>query len=252
MRRGRSGRIRLTRIASSEGATEDGSLTGGGTHTRSYEASRVGCAVIDPRGSCGGSGCLVGNLSVVRGGLWPRCSTGATDRSTRRPWRRGVRPRASMCSTWASAAAWGWGCCWLVPPSRWSGSSTRRTSRGRFATDVGAGRLELCSGDAAALPRPVDAVDAVLTVNAMFFWRDEQAGLREVRRVLRPGCRQAACVETGTWDTPLPPPRRPPVPGRCAGRRAAHRRVRGVAVRPQGPPRCARGGAGRVRRATRS
>lgn len=48
MRRGRSGRIRLTRIASSEGATEDGNLTGGGTHTRSPEASRVGCAIIDP------------------------------------------------------------------------------------------------------------------------------------------------------------------------------------------------------------
>jgi arsenite methyltransferase len=60
-------------------------------------------------------------------------------------------------------------------------------ARGQFERLVGAGRLELELGSIASLPWPDAAFDRALSVNTIFYWPDIAAGLREARRVLRPG-----------------------------------------------------------------
>lgn len=59
--------------------------------------------------------------------------------------------------------------------------------RNRAAIDAGTVRLLL--GDASAVPRPDATYQAALAVHTVYFWRDLDAGLREVRRVLVPGGR---------------------------------------------------------------
>jgi len=60
-------------------------------------------------------------------------------------------------------------------------------ARGRFEQLVGAGRLELAQGSVGSLPWPDAVFDRALSVNAVFYWPDTAAGLREAWRVLRPG-----------------------------------------------------------------
>ncbi|HEU5159973.1 MAG TPA: methyltransferase domain-containing protein [Streptosporangiaceae bacterium] len=52
---------------------------------------------------------------------------------------------------------------------------------------VAAGRLDLRVGTAAATGFPDAAFDHVVTVNTVGLWPDLEAGLRELRRVIRPG-----------------------------------------------------------------
>lgn len=47
----------------------------------------------------------------------------------------------------------------------------------------------LAAADAAALPFATASFDAVVTVSVLHFWPDPHEGLREIRRVLRPGGR---------------------------------------------------------------
>jgi ubiquinone/menaquinone biosynthesis C-methylase UbiE len=58
----------------------------------------------------------------------------------------------------------------------------------RNAADAGlADRVTFIVGDVAALPYPDASFDLVVSTISQHHWADAQAGLREVRRVLRPG-----------------------------------------------------------------
>lgn len=67
-----------------------------------------------------------------------------------------------------------------------SGSMTRVATR-RNRTAVAEGRVELRTGDAAALPFADGRFDKALSVHTLYFWPEPAACLRELHRVLRPG-----------------------------------------------------------------
>jgi SAM-dependent methyltransferase len=58
------------------------------------------------------------------------------------------------------------------------------TARHRGA--IAAGRLTVSEADVTALPMPANSVDAVLTINTIYFWPDLAAALAEITRVLTP------------------------------------------------------------------
>ena len=60
-------------------------------------------------------------------------------------------------------------------------------ARARNAAAIRNGRADLRQGSADSLPFDDDEFDAALTVNSMQVWPDPVAGLREIRRVLKPG-----------------------------------------------------------------
>ncbi|MBB3232774.1 class I SAM-dependent methyltransferase [Halomonas stenophila] len=62
-------------------------------------------------------------------------------------------------------------------------------ARTRNAADIRAGRVELRRGAADALPYEDATFDGVMAINSLQVWPDAVAGLREARRVLRPGGR---------------------------------------------------------------
>ncbi|HYL04766.1 MAG TPA: methyltransferase domain-containing protein [Thermoanaerobaculia bacterium] len=66
--------------------------------------------------------------------------------------------------------------------------SPAMVDRGRavFRRLVETGRLALELGSVESMPWPDAAFDGALSVNAIFYWPDTAAGLREVWRVLRP------------------------------------------------------------------
>jgi len=55
----------------------------------------------------------------------------------------------------------------------------------RRAIDAGTARVD--RGDAGAIPHAGEAFDKAFSVHSVYFWPDLDAGLRELRRVLRPG-----------------------------------------------------------------
>jgi ubiquinone/menaquinone biosynthesis C-methylase UbiE len=63
----------------------------------------------------------------------------------------------------------------------------------RNAASIGAGRVALRQGFADRLPFASGIFDKALAINSVQVWPDAAAGLREVRRVLRPG----GCVALG-------------------------------------------------------
>jgi arsenite methyltransferase len=64
-----------------------------------------------------------------------------------------------------------------------------RRARSRFAGDVRAGRLRLASGSLTELPLDDGSVDALITVNTVYFISELDAACGELARVLRPGGR---------------------------------------------------------------
>jgi SAM-dependent methyltransferase len=65
----------------------------------------------------------------------------------------------------------------------------RRLAIRAHAGAIAAGRLDVRPGDAAATGLPDAAVDLVVGVNNVAIWPDLDAGVAELRRVLRPGGR---------------------------------------------------------------
>jgi ubiquinone/menaquinone biosynthesis C-methylase UbiE len=61
----------------------------------------------------------------------------------------------------------------------------------RNAAGIENGRIDLRRGSAEHLPFANDTFDKALVTNSMQVWADAMAGLREVRRVLKPGGRVA-------------------------------------------------------------
>jgi SAM-dependent methyltransferase len=64
-----------------------------------------------------------------------------------------------------------------------------RRAKSKFAGDVGSGRLRLSSGALTELPLDDGSVDAVITVNTVYFISELHAACGELARVLRPGAR---------------------------------------------------------------
>lgn len=60
-------------------------------------------------------------------------------------------------------------------------------ARRKFARDLRAGRLELVRAAVEQLPCGESSIDAVLTVNTIYFWTAPEEGLAELFRILRPG-----------------------------------------------------------------
>ena len=66
----------------------------------------------------------------------------------------------------------------------------RQASR-RNAVAIAAGCIELRLGDASRLPYPDNTFHKVFATNVVYFWKDPQANLQEIRRVMKPGGRLA-------------------------------------------------------------
>lgn len=71
----------------------------------------------------------------------------------------------------------------------------------RSLVDAGHARFELA--DAARLPFPDASFDRAFAVNVIYFWPDQEAALREIRRVLQPGgrCLIASATPETAADT---------------------------------------------------
>ena len=68
-------------------------------------------------------------------------------------------------------------------------------SRRENETEIERGRVEIRQASASALPFPDDIFDLVTAVETHFWWPDLAHDMREVRRVLKPGCRLAVIAE---------------------------------------------------------
>jgi len=64
-----------------------------------------------------------------------------------------------------------------------------RRAGSRFGGDVASGRLRLSSGSLTALPLDDNSVDALITLNTVYFIIELDAACAELARVLRPGGR---------------------------------------------------------------
>jgi len=68
------------------------------------------------------------------------------------------------------------------PSARMLRAATRRNRRA-----IATGRVELRPGSVASIPFPDERFDRAVSAHSLYFWPDVEAGLREIRRVLRPG-----------------------------------------------------------------
>jgi ubiquinone/menaquinone biosynthesis C-methylase UbiE len=64
-------------------------------------------------------------------------------------------------------------------------------ARARNAATIQSGRVDLRHGSVESLPFDGNKFDKALAINSMQVWPDPVAGLREIRRVMKGGCRIA-------------------------------------------------------------
>ena len=78
-------------------------------------------------------------------------------------------------------------------------------ARRRSKTAVDAGRVDLRRGSVDDLPFAERTFDAAFSINSLHAWPAQRAGLREIRRVLRPGGTIAIVLtkHAGSPDAPL-------------------------------------------------
>src|SRR5579883_2514869 len=57
----------------------------------------------------------------------------------------------------------------------------------RNAAAVGAGRMQLQQGFVQSLPYEDESFDKVVSINSVHIWPDKSVGVKEIRRVLKPG-----------------------------------------------------------------
>lgn len=86
----------------------------------------------------------------------------------------------------------------LAPQGRVAGvdfseTMLQQASR-RNAATIAAGQVELRLGDTSTLPYPDNSFHKVFATNVVYFWKDPQANLQEIRRVMKPGGRLALYV----------------------------------------------------------
>jgi len=62
-----------------------------------------------------------------------------------------------------------------------------RSAERRFAPWIAEGRMAVRQGSVDEIPWPDGEFDRALSVNSLFYWPDPARGVREIRRVLRPG-----------------------------------------------------------------
>ncbi len=62
-----------------------------------------------------------------------------------------------------------------------------QVARQRNSAAIQTGRVELKQGDVAALPYGDDSFDKAFAIHAIYFWPQPTQGLKELRRVLKPG-----------------------------------------------------------------
>jgi len=62
-----------------------------------------------------------------------------------------------------------------------------RAAEHKFAPWIAEGRMAIRQGSAESIPSADAELDRVLSVNSIFYWPDPARGVREIRRVLRPG-----------------------------------------------------------------
>jgi SAM-dependent methyltransferase len=62
-----------------------------------------------------------------------------------------------------------------------------RVARRHLRRAIAAGRARVDPGEAARIPHDDETFDKAFSVHTLYFWPDLAAGLRELRRVLRPG-----------------------------------------------------------------
>jgi arsenite methyltransferase len=72
----------------------------------------------------------------------------------------------------------------------------RRRAKSRFGRDVRSGRLRLSTSSLISLPLDDDSVDALITVNTVYFITELDAAFAELARVLRTG----GCAVIGIGD----------------------------------------------------
>ena len=87
-----------------------------------------------------------------------------------------------------------------IDPSATAYASARRS----FRREIENGRLRIAHSPMESLPLPDDYLDAVISANTLYYIEDVPAGLREVRRVLRPGGRAAIGVGDPDYMAKLP------------------------------------------------
>src|SRR6516225_7424900 len=79
--------------------------------------------------------------------------------------------------------------CWPIGWRRDPSPEMIAQAQARNAPAVATGRVELRRGAAARLPFESNTFDKAVAVNSRQVWPDAIAGLRELRRVLKPGGR---------------------------------------------------------------
>jgi arsenite methyltransferase len=78
------------------------------------------------------------------------------------------------------------------------------TARTHYREEIANGQLSVQEGDLAALPLPDSSLDAVITINTLYFVSDVEAVIAEIARVLRPGGRVVIGVGDPTSMASIP------------------------------------------------